>query len=189
MEGVPVRVRQRLRLKDPGAERPRRGIIRAMRIAAIVVCVALASASARAEVTKVTIAARAPVANGQTFGSTGAYEKLTGTIEFALDPRDRHNAKIVDLPYGQRGPDGRVRFSTELYVLRPADASKGNGVLLFEVANRGRKGLLGRFNRAPGSDDPTTAADLGDGFLMREGYTLVWIGWEFDVPAPLLRMD
>jgi hypothetical protein len=165
------------------------GIIRGMRTPAIVLCIALASVSARAEVTKVTIAARTPVANGQTYGSTGAYEKLTGTIEFALDPRDRHNARIVDLQYAQRGPDGRVRFSTELYVLRPVDAAKGNGVLLFEVANRGRKGTLGRFNRARGSDDPTTAADLGDGFLMREGYTLVWIGWETDVPAPAMRMD
>jgi hypothetical protein len=24
---------------------------------------------------------------------------------------------------------------------------------------------------------------------MRDGYTLVWIGWEVDVPAPLLRID
>jgi hypothetical protein len=83
-----------------------------------------------------------------------------------------------------------VRFSSDLYVLRPADPSKGNGVLLFEVPNRGRRGLLGRFNRAerPGND-PTIDPDFGDGLLMREGYTLVWVGWEVDVPAPLLRID
>jgi hypothetical protein len=75
-------------------------------------------------------------------------------------------------------------------VLRPADPSKGNGVLLFEVPNRGRRGLLGRFNRAerPGND-PTIDPDFSDGLLMREGYTLVWVGWEVDVPAPLLRID
>jgi hypothetical protein len=77
-----------------------------------------------------------------------------------------------------------------LYVLRPGDPSKSNGVLLFEVANRGRRGLLARFNRAerPGPD-PTTDPDFGDGLLMKDGYTLVWVGWEIDVPAPLLRVD
>ena len=53
--------------------------------------------SALAEVTKVTITTRATVADGQAFGSTGLYEKLVGTIEFALDPADRHNKAIVDL--------------------------------------------------------------------------------------------
>ena len=74
-------------------------------------------------------------------------------------------------------------------LLRPTDPTKGNGVLLFEIANRGRMGMLGRFNAGGGGNDPTTAADFGDGLLMREGYTLVWVGWEIDVPAPLLRID
>ena len=82
-----------------------------------------------------------------------------------------------------------MHFSADLYVLRPADPSKGNGVMLFEAANRGRRGLLTRFNRARPGNDPTTDAEVGDGLLMREGYTLVWIGWEIDVPAPLLRIE
>ena len=86
--------------------------------------------------------------------------------------------------------DGRVHFSADLYVLRPSRTQKGNGALLFEIANRGRKGLLGRFNRgAGGSQDPTAAADFGDGFLMKEGYTLVWVGWQFDVQPPLVRIE
>ena len=119
----------------------------------------------------------------------GPYERLVGRIEFALDPADPHNAGIVDLNHAQRDADGRVHFSSDLYVLRPTDPAKGNGVLLFEVANRGRRSLLGRFNRAATGNDPTTDADFGDGLLMRDGYTLVWIGWEIDVPAPLLRID
>jgi hypothetical protein len=142
-----------------------------------------------AEVTKVTITARTPVADGQAFGSTGPYEKLTGTIEFALDPRDRHNSVIVDLDKAARAADGKVHFTADLFVLQPADAARGNGTLLFEISNRGGKGLLGRFNRAPGSGDPTTAAQMGDGFLMRDGYTLVWVGWQFDVAAPGLRVE
>jgi Alpha/beta hydrolase domain len=157
-------------------------------ISGIVACALFVPALGRAEVTKVTIASRAPVANGQAFGSTGAYEKLTGTIEFSLDPSDRHNARIVDLSHAARGSDGRVHFSADLFVLQPADPSRGNGTLLFEIANRGRKGILGRFNRASGSQDPTAPADFGDGFLMKDGYTVVWVGWQFDVEAPLLRV-
>ena len=149
----------------------------------------LVPGSAFAEVTKVTIASRTTVADGQTFGSTGKYEKLVGTIEFALDPTERHNKAIADLEHATKGPDGRVHFTADLFVLQPVDSSKGNGVLLFEISNRGSKGMLGRFNRAPASTDPTTAAQMGDGFLMREGYTLVWVGWQFDVAADALGID
>ena len=142
-----------------------------------------------AEVTTVTVTSRTPVAGGQGFGKAGPYERLVGRIAFALDPADPHNAGIVDLDRAPREPDGLVHFSSDLYVLRPVDPSKGNGVLLFEVANRGRRSLLGRFNRALPGADPTTDADVGDGLLMRDGYTLVWIGWEVDVPAPLIRID
>jgi Alpha/beta hydrolase domain len=148
----------------------------------------LAPSFARAEVTKVTIASRAVVANGQPFGSVGPYEKLAGTIEFALDPVNPHNKPIADLGTATRGSDGRVHFSADLYVLQPVDAARGNGTLLFEIANRGRKGILGRFNRAAGSQDPTAAADFGDGFLMKDGYTIVWVGWQFDVEPPMLRV-
>ena len=158
-------------------------------IPAFVVCALLWPPAARAEVTKVTIASRTVVAGGQAFGTTGPYEKLTGTIDFSLDPADPHNARIADLTHATRGSDGRVHFSADLYVLQPADVSRGNGALLFEIANRGRKGILGRFNRAGGNQDPTAAADFGDGFLMKEGYTVVWVGWQFDVAPPFLRVE
>lgn len=149
----------------------------------------LAPGAAVAEVTKVTIETRMPVADGQTFGSTGKYEKLVGTIEFALDPADRHNKAIADLEHAAKGADGKVHFTADLFVLQPVDPGKGNGVLLFEISNRGNKGLLGRFNRTRNVDDPTTAEQMGDGFLMREGYTLVWVGWQFDVAPPRLRIE
>ena len=142
-----------------------------------------------AEVTSVTITSRTTVADGQSFGATGPYEKLVGRIEFALDPTDSHNTGIVDLKYAPRGADGRVHFSSDLFVLRPSDPTKGNGVLFFDIANRGRMTLLSGFNRGRGGNDPATAADLGDGLLMRDGYTLVGVGWEIDVPTPLLRVN
>jgi hypothetical protein len=158
------------------------------RIAVAVLTLLVHTVPVHAEVTGVTVTSRTPIASGQSFGAAGAYEKIVGRIEFALDPADPHNRGIVDLSLAPREPDGRVHFSSDLHVLRPVDPSKGNGVLLFEAANRGRRGLLGRFNRAVGTGDPT-ADDVGDGLLMRDGYTLVWIGWEIDVAAPLLRLD
>jgi len=159
------------------------------RLLAFLTCALAIAADTRAEVTKVTIANRTVVAGGQAFGQVGPYEKLTGTIEFALDPADKHNSRVVDLEHAARAADGRVHFSADLYVLRPVEAQKGNGALLFEIANRGRKGLLGRFNRAASvSQDPMAAADFGDGFLMKDGYTLVWVGWQFDVQSPLVRI-
>ena len=134
----------------------------------LLVAMALYASAALAEVAKVTITARSPVADGQSFGSTGAYEKLAGTIEFAIDPKNPRNQAIVDLDRTTLAADGKVHFTADLYVLQPVVPARGNGALLFEIANRGTKGLLSRFNRATASGDPVTAADLGDGFLMRE---------------------
>jgi hypothetical protein len=158
-------------------------------VAAVMLTLVAVPLDAAAEVTGITISSRTTVAGGQSFGRTGPYEKVVGTIAFALDPAIPANARIADLGLAPRDASGRVRFTTELYVLRPADPARGNGVLLFEVANRGRKGLLGRFNGAPANVDPTSPADFGNGYLLREGYTLVWVGWEFDVDPPLIRAE
>ena len=102
-------------------------------------------------------------------------------VYFAVDPNNPHNKIIADLDKAPRNAQGKVEFSADLFILRPKDAARGNGVALFDVVNRGRKGVLGVFNRATGSLDPTAEKDFGDGLLMREGYTIVAVGWEFDV--------
>jgi hypothetical protein len=76
-----------------------------MRILALTVLVIVSAAPAIAEVTKVTITAKTPVADGQAFGTTGAYEKLVGTIEFALDPSLPQNRAIVDLEHAVKAAD------------------------------------------------------------------------------------
>ena len=132
------------------------------------------ASSTFAEVTRVDVSRREDV-------GTSGYEKIVGTIHFAVNPSDPRNAVIVDL---DRAPTnaGRVEFSADLYILRPKDAAKSNGTALIEVSNRGNKGLLSLFNRASGGRlDYATEADLGDGFLTHQGYTLVWVGWQFDV--------
>src|SRR5690242_3570177 len=143
---------------------------------------AFALGTARAEVTKVEISGRQDVLGGKAFGTAGAYEKLTGKIYFAVDPKNAHNKIIVDLDKAPKNAQGRVEFSSDLFILRPKDPSKGNGVVFLDIPNRGRKGLLGTFNRAKGAEDPASEEEFGDGLLMREGYTLVSVGWEFDIP-------
>ena len=140
------------------------------------------SCTVRAEVARVEISTRQDVLGGKSFGSAGPYEKLSGKVYFAVDPNNPHNKIIADLDKAPKDAQGRVEFSADLFILRPKDPSKGNGVIFMDIPNRGGKALLGTFNHAKGSQDPTTDEEFGDGLLMREGYTLVSVGWEFDVP-------
>ncbi len=142
----------------------------------------LAAATARAELVRVDVTRRADVLGGRAFGRAGAYEKLTGTAHFAVDPSHPHNQVVVDLDKAPRNAHGRVEFSADIYIIKPKDPGRGNGVLFFDIVNRGNKGLLGVFSRAGRSNDPTTEADFGDAYLLHQGYTLIGVGWQFDIP-------
>ena len=112
------------------------------------------------------------------FGLAGPYEKIVGRVYFAVDPANIHNRQIVDLDKAPRNAQGEVEFSADLYLLKPKDMDKGNGAVLFEVSNRGGKGILHIVNGVTSSDPKE---EFGDGFLMREGYTIAWVGWEADL--------
>ena len=152
------------------------------------IAVVIACGFACAEVTHVEISHREDVLGGRLFGSTGAYEKLSGKVFYAVSPDNPHNKIIVDLNHAPRDAKGRVEFSSDLLIIRPKDAAKGNGVVFFDVVNRGNLELLSTFNHATGSADPTTEADFGDGLLMREGFTLAFVGWQFDVAKGTKRL-
>jgi hypothetical protein len=139
----------------------------------------------------VDVQAREVVLGGQSFGAAGAYEKIAGTIHFAADPAHPLNRKVTDIGLAPKNAAGRVEFSGDFYLLKPIDMSKGNGRLLLDVANRGRKVALGMFNSTPRAPDPSTPADFGNGFLMRHGYTVAWVGWQTDVPRQdgLMALD
>jgi hypothetical protein len=150
----------------------------------VLIATALASATsyAMAEVTRIEIATRTDVLAGKAFGDTGRYEEIVGKVYYSLDPDNPRNKSIADLDKAPRDDAGRVAFVADLFVLVPKDKSHGNGVALFDVLNRGRKNMLNAFNRSPPSFDPNAPLGLGDGFLMQQGYTLVWVGWQFDLP-------
>jgi hypothetical protein len=141
------------------------------------------SLPAGARVERIEILSRQAFAAGTEFGHAGSYEKLRGRAFFALDPDAAANAPIADLKLAPRNDRGLVEFSAEFLVLRPADLARRNGTLLYEVNNRGNIGIFYQLDEAPANNDPSTAADAGNGFLLRNGFTLVWSAWASDVAA------
>jgi len=133
-------------------------------------------------VTALDVHSRSLVLDGRPFGAAGAYEKLAGTLHFAVDPAHPLHGTITDLSLAPRGADGRVAFQSDFYLLRPVDPTRGNRRLLLDVPNRGRKVALGLFNSAVRVPDPAAIEDFGNGFLMRHGWTVAWVGWQHDVP-------
>jgi hypothetical protein len=147
-------------------------------LAWVLTFIALLASAAEAHVTRVEIISRADVQDGRAFGLAGAYERIIGRVYFAVDPANVHNRQIVDLDKAPRNAQGEVEFSADLYLYKPKDMNKGNGAVLFEVSNRGGRGIL-RLVDGGSSSDPN--GEVGDGFLLREGYTIAWLGWQFDL--------
>ena len=159
---------------------------RASALAALGAALALSAApfvpTAAAEVVRFEISDRSDLLDGRPFGLAGAYERIVGVVHFAFDPENAANRIVADIELAPTNAEGKVEMSAEFHLLRPKVMTKGRGTLLYEVNNRGRKGLLTYFNMAAGSLMPTTEAHFGDGFLMRHGFTLLWLGWQWDVP-------
>lgn len=143
------------------------------------------------------ITRREPFAGGHAFGDGGAYERIDGLLHLAVDPTLAANAGIVDLDKAQRDAAGLVQFTADLCLLQPVAVRRANGRLLVEVPNRGRKGALGRFNRSASAGQEvrgTGGIGVGDGLLLKLGWTVAWIGWQWDVirtltPQGLLGFD
>lgn len=142
---------------------------------------ALAAANVNARVERVEIISRSDVLDGKKFGDTGPYEKMIGKVHFAVKPEAAPNRIIVDLDKAPRNAAGEVEFTADVYVLKPKETARSSGTALIEIPNRGGKGMLRVVQNGKGSLDPTMEAEFGDGFLMRRGVTLIWIGWQWDV--------
>jgi len=148
------------------------------RLVWVLTLIVLLVSTADAHVTRVEIVSREDVQGGRAFGLAGAYEKIVGRVYFAVSPENVHNRQIVDLDKTPRNAQGEVEFSADLHLYKPKDMNKGNGAVLFEVSNRGGRGILRLVDGGTSSD---ANGEFGDGFLLREGYTIVWLGWQFDL--------
>jgi len=138
--------------------------------------VLLLSAATHAAVTTVRVEDRTDVLSGKPFGAAGPYERIVAKAHFAIDPNTPANAAIADLKAAPRNAAGLVEFNADVYILQPRNPAASNGTILFEVSNRGGKSLLNTFNLGSANNE------YGDGFLLNAGYTLVWVGWQFDAP-------
>jgi hypothetical protein len=133
-----------------------------------------------ARVIRVEIASRTDVLNGKTFGDAGAYERITGRVYFLLPIANPHNLRIVDLDKAVNLKDGEVEFSSDFIAVRPKDAQKSNGSMILEIPNRGR----GRMIALVDGGDWNLANDAGDAWLLRNGFTIVSLGWQWDAEGP-----
>ena len=131
--------------------------------------------------TRLDIGTRKDFAGGESFGSVGRYERIDGVAHFAVDPGHADNAVIADIGLAPRNGDGLVEFSADFRIVKPVDNDHGNGRLLLDVVNRGKELALKNINSAP-DGPPEADPHPGNGFMMRHGYSLVWCGWQHDVP-------
>jgi hypothetical protein len=159
-----------------------------MRVVALLCFLFSFSPSTRAEVVRLEIEKRGIFAQGHPFGRTGPYEKIAGKLRLEVDPGADANARIVDLQLAPRNERGKVEFWSDFFLLKPLDPSHGNRRLFYGVNNRGNKLALSFFNDQ-GGNDPSTLADAGNGFLMRQGYAVLWCGWNGDVRAGDGRLE
>src|ERR1700744_3832455 len=137
--------------------------------------------SAHAELTRIEIKSTKDVLGGKAWGNTGAYEELIGTAYFTVDPKAAANRNIPDIDKAPKNAKGLIEYSSDIYIDRPKDASKGNGVAFFEASNRGRRSLSTTFSQPFGAKQSPDAEQYGDGTLFNEGFTLVWVGWQNSV--------
>ncbi|MEZ5038936.1 MAG: cyanophycinase [Saprospiraceae bacterium] len=162
-------------------------------ICCLTTLIPLLTFSASASVLDIKITSRETILNGKNWGGAGAYEVLKGTIYYGFDPAKAANRGIVDLQLAPRNSEGLVLAQGTLVVVKPIDVAKGSGLAMVEVSNRGGKFTPSYFNQATKSTEllPDDPAYWGDGLLMEQGMTLIWVGWQFDVPISddVLRLE
>ena len=126
------------------------------------------------------VTSRTPYADGQTFGDVGAYEQIDGILHFAVDPSLACNQSIVDLDLAPRDPQGRVRFEADFSMVQPVAPAAQRAVIV-ELPNRGRRRVVAMLNMVPLAAPDTAEAPAGDGLLFEQGFTVVSLGWQWDV--------
>ncbi len=149
---------------------------------AVIACIVASAAEAR--ITKLTITrVESPPSRAAASAVSAPGDKLVGRATGEVDPKDPRNAIITDIALAPRNARGMVEYETDVLMLRPTDRRKSNYRLWYELTNRGRVLSFAQFNDADEINTPTSAADAGNGFLMRQGYNILISGWDISAPA------
>jgi hypothetical protein len=143
--------------------------------------VLLAAHAASAEVVRIDVRRR---------DDFGTYERVIGRVHFAVDPTLPANRRIVDIEFAPKSADGRVAFSSDLLFFVPKRTSVARGSVFLEIVNRGRDQSLAIMSGAEQRDFSPESWDLGDRFLLQQGFAVAFLGWQFDVePTEGLTFD
>lgn len=127
----------------------------------------------------VEITSRRDVLGGRGFGAVGPYERIVGIVHFSVPINNPHNARIVDLDKAVNLKYGEVEFSADVVIIRPKQPEKGNGSMLLENPNRGHAHIVALVD----GGDPMVDKDAGDAWLLRNGFTIASLGWQWDAPG------
>ena len=127
---------------------------------------------ASAEVTGIDVRSRADF---------GTHERVIARVHYAVDPKLPANQRIADLAFAPKNPDGRVDFVGDLLLFLPKQSASARGAVFLEVVNRGRDQSLGLMSDARQRDLAPENWNLGDRFLLEQGFTVAFLGWQFDV--------
>src|SRR5206468_4192079 len=76
-------------------------------------------------------------------------------------------------------PGQWVPYKTDVVIVRPREAVHASRTLLLELPNRG--GWLFPAMANDASSEAGQPAAAGNGFTMRRGHTMVWIGWQGNI--------
>lgn len=145
----------------------------------ITFALALLSTRADARVIRVQILSRDAITG--TFGGH-PYERITGRVYFAFDPRNPENRKIVDLALAPRNRAGEVEATSDFVMLRPTDIHNTTDVGIIDIVNRGGMTTF-IFNLGSDRRAPVASPEFyGDALLMNRGATIVALAWQWDVP-------
>jgi len=133
-----------------------------------------------ARVLRIEITSRNDVLNGAPFQNAEAYERITGRVYFSVPVANPHNRPIVDLQNAVNLTEGQVEFSSDFIAVRPKSLNKSNGSMLLEIPNRGNSRILALVD----GGDWNLSHDVGDAWLLRQGYTVAALGWQWDAAGP-----
>jgi Alpha/beta hydrolase domain len=136
--------------------------------------------------------------NGATFGAIGTYNYILAEATAKVSAKDPCAATIVDLK-NAADTNGVVTYKFDVVMLTPTDATKANGTLLYEVSNRTSSISFAALNDGTSNNlfdnvkpvIPAAATGVvvglgaGNGFLLNQGSTIIWSGWQGDRPQTL----